>query len=282
MRQSVHLTALVAGALILSACAQKKDEDIKQALDSINVIDESNLNEVMLTSADPEEAVAYFRRAVNEKPDRVDLKRDLAKALIRANKPTEAAKILTDITQGGGGTSEDRVLLAEALIRSNDWKRAEATLNTVPPTYETFDRYRLEAMIADSNKRWDKADSFYDTAAGMTTRPAGVLNNWGYSKLTRGDYPGAEKLFGQALTYDRNMFAAKNNLVLARAAQRKYDLPIIPMTQVERAQLLYTIALSAIKQGDVVIGRGLLEDAIDTHPQYFEEAVRALEALNSK
>ena len=93
---------------------------------------------------------------------------------------------------------------------------------------------------------------------------------------------GNPKLFGQALTYDRNMFAAKNNLVLARAAQRKYDLPIIPMTQVERAQLLYTIALSAIKQGDVVIGRGLLEDAIDTHPQYFEEAVRALEALNSK
>ncbi|MCV2865568.1 tetratricopeptide repeat protein [Albidovulum sediminicola] len=280
MRQSVHFIAILAGALALSACDKNKDQDVKKALESINVIDESNLNDVMLTSADPEEAVAYFQRAVREKPDRVDLKRGLAKSLVRANRAVEATKVLNDIIQGGSGTSEDRVLLADALIRSNEWKRAETELNAVPPTYETFDRYRLEAMIADANKRWDKADSYYDTAAGMTTRPAGVLNNWGYSKLTRGDYPGAEKLFGQALTHDRNMFVAKNNLVLARAAQRKYDLPIIPMTQVERAQLLYTIALSAIKQGDVVIGRGLLEEAIETHPQHFEEAVRALEALN--
>lgn len=280
MRQSVHFIAILAGALALSACDKSKDQDVKKALESINVIDESNLNDVMLTSADPEEAVAYFQRAVREKPDRVDLKRGLAKSLVRANRAVEATKVLNDIIQGGSGTSEDRVLLADALIRSNEWKRAETELNAVPPTYETFDRYRLEAMIADANKRWDKADSYYDTAAGMTTRPAGVLNNWGFSKLTRGDYPGAEKLFGQALTHDRNMFVAKNNLVLARAAQRKYDLPIIPMTQVERAQLLYTIALSAIKQGDVVIGRGLLEEAIETHPQHFEEAVRALEALN--
>ncbi len=282
MRHIVGVTVVVAVSIVLSACSKPEDENVEEALASINVIDESNLNEVMLTSADPEEAVAYFRRAVGEKPGRVDLQRGLAKSLIRAQKPVEAAQVLTAITQGSGGTSEDRVLLADALIRSNEWKRAEAELAAVPPTYETFDRYRLEAMIADANKRWDKADSFYDTAAGMTTRPAGVLNNWGYSKLSRGDFPGAEKLFNQALTYDRNMFAAKNNLVLSRAAQRKYDLPIVPMTQVERAQLLYTIALSAIKQGDVIIGRGLLEDAIETHPQHFEEAVRALEALSKQ
>ena len=282
MRQSVGFTIFMTVSLFLSGCETQKEQNVDEALASINVIDESNLNDLMLTSSDPEEAVAYFRRAVGEKPGRVDLKRGLAKSLIRAKKPVEAAKILTEITQGPGGTSEDRVLLADALIRSNEWKRAETELNAVPPTYETFDRYRLEAMIADANKRWDKADSFYDTAAGLTTRPAGVLNNWGYSKLTRGDYPGAEKLFNQALTYDRNLFAANNNLVLARAAQRKYDLPIISMTQVERAQLLYTIALSAIKQGDVIIGRGLLEEAIEAHPQHFEEAVRALEALSTQ
>ncbi len=50
-------------------------------------------------------------------------------------------------------------------------------------------------MVADSKKNWKKADSFYEIAAGLTTKPAGVLNNWGFSKLTRGDYAGAEKLF---------------------------------------------------------------------------------------
>ncbi|KKK84377.1 hypothetical protein LCGC14_2783970, partial [marine sediment metagenome] len=110
---------------------------------------------------------------------------------------------------------------------------------------------------------------------------AGVMNNWGYSKLTRGDYAEAERLFGEAIKYDRDMFTAKNNLVLARGAQRKYDLPVVPMSQIEQAQLLHTMALTAIKQGDVALGRGLLREAVDTHPQHFEAAARSLAALEA-
>ena len=108
-----------------------------------------------------------------------------------------------------------------------------------------------------------------------------VYNNWGYSKLTRGEYAAAERLFVDALRFDSSMFTAKNNLVLARGAQRKYTLPVVPMTQTERAQLMHTMALTAIKQNDVSIGKSLLNDAIDTHPQFFEAAVRALEALEN-
>jgi Tfp pilus assembly protein PilF len=175
---------------------------------------------------------------------------------------------------------DDRVSLADALIRSNDWARAEAELNKIPPTHETFERYRLEAMVADSKKDWKKADSFYEIAAGLTTKPAGVLNNWGFSKLSRKEFGAAEKLFTQALTYDPNLFTAKNNLVMARGAQRKYDLPVIAMTQTERAELLYTLGLTAVKQGDVTVGKGLLQNAVDTHPQHFEAAVRSLAALD--
>ena len=171
------------------------------------------------------------------------------------------------------------VMLADALIRANDWPAAKAELNKIPPTHETYERYRLEAMVADSKKDWKKADSFYEIAAGLTTKPAGVLNNWGFSKLTRGDYAGAEKLFIESLTYDATLFTAKNNLVLARAAQRKYDLPVIGMTQQERAQLLYTLGLAAVKQGDVEVGKQLLQEAVDTSPTYFEAAERSLKAL---
>ena len=136
-------------------------------------------------------------------------------------------------------------------------------------------------MIADSQKKWKKADSFYEIAAGLTTQPSNVINNWGYSKMARGDYKGAEKLFIESITYDRKLFTAKNNLVLARAAQKNYALPVIPMTTEEKAQLMYTFGLSAVKQGDTDVGRGLLQEAIDTHPRHFEEAVRSLEALNA-
>lgn len=274
------LLCLLAAGLV-AACDRSPKTDVRQAIADVNVIDESNLGDIMLTVADPEEAVAYFARTSAQNPERVDLKRGLAKSLVRADRPGEAAKIWAEVTASPEVTNDDRVAHAEALIRSNDWKGAEAALAATPPTHETFERYRLEAMVADSKKDWTRADSYYETAAGLTTRPAGVLNNWGYSKLSRGDAAGAERLFADSLRYDPSAFTAKNNLVLARAAQRRYDLPVVPMTQVERAMLYYTAALAAIKQGDVTIGRGLLQEAVDTHPQYFEEAARALAALDA-
>jgi Tfp pilus assembly protein PilF len=274
------LLALCCGTAVLSGCAGG-DAQANRALKAVNVIDESNLNDIMLTVGDPEEAVAYFTRTVAEQPNRVDLQRGLAKSLIRAQRPVDAAKVWEHVVGMEGATADDRVALAGAYIRSNEWEKAEATLNAIPPTHETYERYRLEAMVADYRKNWKKADSFYEIAAGLTTQPAGVYNNWGYSKLTRGDYAGAERLFIDALKFEPGLFTAKNNLVLARGAQRKYDLPVVQMTQAERAQLLHTMALTAIKQGDLNVGKALLQDAIDTHPQHFEAAVRALEALDA-
>lgn len=282
MRHAKFLALCLVGTVALSACQKSSDAEVQEALKSVNVIDESNLSDVMLTVADPNEAVSYFAGTLAENPDRMDIKRNLAKSLIRAQRPTEAATIWAEIVASAAVTNDDRVAYADALIRTNKWKAAEAELNKIPPTFETFERYRLEAMVADSNKSWKKADSFYEIAAGLTTKPAGVLNNWGFSKLTRSDYLGAERLFIEALTYDPKMFTAKNNLILSRGAQRKYDLPVIQMTQTERAELLYTLALTAIKQGDVNVGKGLLQEAVDTHPQHFEAAARSLAALDAK
>jgi Flp pilus assembly protein TadD len=280
MRHTVRVALCLAGLGLLSACGGR-DADASRALQSMSLVDETNLNDLMLTVADPAEAVSYFRRAVEEYPDRLDLQRGLARSLIRAGQPTEAVGLWAGIAARREATNEDRVAHADALIRTNQWGEAEAVLATVPPTFETFERYRLEAMIADSKQQWDRADSFYETAAGLTTRPASVLNNWGFSKLTRGDARGAERLFVEALRYDPHLFAAKNNLVMARGAQRNYTLPLVQMTQTERAQLLHTLAIAAIKQDDVITGRSLLEEAVETHPQHFDVAVRALRALDT-
>ncbi len=280
MRHTIFLT-LFAAAFGLSACEPSGDAQVDRALRDLNVVDETNLNEVMLTVGDPNEAVRYFANASVNAPDRVDLQRGLAKSLVRAGRTTEAVAAWQTVIAHPQANDEDRVDLADAYIRGNEWDNAAATLNAVPPTYETFQRYRLEAMVADSRQQWSKADSFYETAVGLTTRPAPVYNNWGFSKLTRGDYPAAERLFADALRFNPGMFTAKNNLVLARGAQRNYALPVVPMTQVERAQLLHTMALTAIKQNDITIGKSLLNDAINTHPQYFEPAVRALQALEN-
>ena len=280
MRHPILLAACIAGASVVAGCAEKDaNATVERAFKDVNALDGNDLSDVMLTVADPNEAVTYFQRVTAEKPENIDHQRGLAASLVRAKRAAEGVAAWQRVTSMPGATPNDHVEHADALIRSGDWATAEKVLDQVPPTHETFKRYRLEALVADSNKEWTKADSFYQTAVGLTTTPSGVMNNWGYSKLTRGDYAGAELLFSDAIRQDPSLFTSKNNLILARAAQRDYTLPVIPMEQTERAQLLHTMALSAIKQGDVETGKGLLREAIDTHPQHFEAAVRSLRAL---
>jgi Flp pilus assembly protein TadD len=282
MRHNTVLISLFVGATMLAACAEKSaDETVERAFQDVNVIDDANLNDVMLTVGDPNEAVSYFQRVIQEQPNKIEHHRGLSLSLIRAKRYDEGAAAWQKTVSLTGATDDDRVELADAMIRSGNWSGAEKTLTAIPPTHETFKRYRLEAIVADSKQQWKKADSFYEIAVGLTTKPAPVLNNWGYSKLTRGDYKDAERLFNSAIAQDGSLFTAKNNLVLARGAQRNYNLPVVPMDQSERAQLLHTMALSAIKQGDVETGKGLLREAIDTHPQHFEAASRSLAALEA-
>lgn len=274
------LLCLVA-ALVVSGCDKMRGDQVARTFQDVNVLDESNLSDIMLTVADPNEAVVYFQRTAEEQPERIDIQRGLGQSLVRASRFPEAVATFDQLVKRPEATDEDRVDHADALIRAGEWSRAKEVLDAIPPTHETFKRYRLEAMIADGNQDWKKADSFYEIAVSLTTKPASVLNNWGYSKLTRGDFTEAERLFGDAIRSDDKLFTAKNNLVLARGAQRKYTLPVIPMDQIERAQLLHTLGLSAVKQGDLETGKSLLRDAIDTHPQHFEAAVRSLKALES-
>jgi Flp pilus assembly protein TadD len=281
MRQTKFVMLCLVGTVGLAACQKSEEAEVERALKSINAIDGANLGELMLQASSPNEAVTYFRRTLSENPDRIDLRRGLAKSLVRARKPTEAVASWKHVLEHPESDNDDLIGYADAQIRAGDWTAAKQTLDTVPPTFESFERYRLEAMVADSVKDWRRADSFYETAIGLTTQPSSVLNNWGYSKLSRGDPAGAERLFTEALSYDRTAFTTKNNLVLARAAQRNYRLPMVDMTQTERAELLHTMALAAIKQNDITMGRQLLEEAVETHPQHFEPAIRALRALDA-
>lgn len=280
MYKSILFGVLASCTVLLGAC-DTTDNNGETQKKIVGVVDETNLNEIMLTVADPNQAVNYFRDALAQDPTRNDLKRNLAHSLVRAKRAQEAVEIYKQLDRGSELDSQSRVDYAEALVRSNKWADAKMQLNRVPPTFETFQRYRLEALVADSEKKWKKADSFYQTAVGLTTKPANVLNNWGFSKLTRKDYKGAEALFLRAITSDNKIFTAKNNLIISRASRKIYTMPVIPMTQTERAELTYTAALAAIKHGDKQTGRNLLEKAIELHPRHFEAAIRSLKGLST-
>jgi Flp pilus assembly protein TadD len=276
--RTIFRALLTGGLVVLAACGTT---DVSRAVSGAADAEADSIREIMLTVAEPGEAVGWFRTQLDEDPDAIDHRRGLARSLVRAGRHAEAVLAWRRVTELDGAAPADSVNLADALVRTSDWPGARATLDAIPPTFESFDRYKLEAMVADADRQWARADAFYETAADLTTTPASVLNNWGFSKLTRGDGAAAERLFTEAITYDPDLFTAKNNLVLARATRRTYALPIVPMTVEERAQLLHTAGLAAVKQGDVEIGRAMLEDAVATHPRHFEPAVSALAALGA-
>ncbi|MDP7149522.1 MAG: tetratricopeptide repeat protein [Paracoccaceae bacterium] len=284
MRSPFVISALLGSALVLSACEEGLQlgvDPVAEALEAVKGADGDNLNEIMMTVAEPSEAVTYFQRVLAQDPENIDLKRGLAISLVRSDRSAEAVTVWSDVTRHPDSVTADLVNLADALVRADQWDAAREVMNRIPEEEGSYQRYRLAAMIADAGEEWEKADEYYETASGLTMKPAAILNNWGYSNLIRGKFLDAEMLFQEAIRQNGKLFTAKNNLMMARGAQRKYDLPVMPMTQTERAELLYTLALTAIKNGDVQIGTGLLREAVDSHPQYFEAAVRSLNALEN-
>lgn len=67
--------------------SKASDAQVSRAIQDVNVIDSTNLNDIMLTVADPNEAVAYFQKSLRQDPERVEFQRGLAKSLIRARRP---------------------------------------------------------------------------------------------------------------------------------------------------------------------------------------------------
>lgn len=272
-------TSTIVFMAFVAGCSPMTEEEKNADLGPIDVMGQEGMSEIMLNLADPGQAVIFFRERLAEEPENIETKRNLALALVRARQYADAALQYEQIVAVGQATADDRLNYADALVRNGAWEGARTQLDSIPPTVENFRRYFLEALVADHNKQWEKADSFYDIAKGLTTRPGQVYNNWGQSKAARGRLSEAETLFKQAIAADPSLFAAKNNLVISRAKRKVYDLPVIPMTDIERAVLLFNIARQAIDNGDTDIAAGMLDTAIDVHPQHFEPAVALRNSL---
>ncbi|MEX2517875.1 MAG: tetratricopeptide repeat protein [Paracoccaceae bacterium] len=275
-------TALLA-ALALGACAGPMDEPPQLSGDDqpINVIDASSLNELMLTVSDPDDAVSYFQRALNEDPGRVDYQRGYALALARARRYGEAAEQFEALEQDGAANDRIRIEHAHSLARLERWPEADAQMAQVSAGADSARRYLIDAMLADQRSDWTAADIAYEQARRHSANPARILNNWGVSKMSRGETEAAAKTFEEALSFDPRLFNAKNNLAVARALKGEYRLPLVSMTEVERAIMLHNIGVIALRRGDVREAKGLFTMAIAAHPQYYPEAAEKLAALEA-
>ena len=266
----------VMATLALAGCesiAQKKDPIPK------SVIDAANLNDLLLAAGDAEESVQYFQAALAQEPNRADFRRGLAISLSRAKRYPESARVFQELVTLGQDTPEDRVNYAFVAARLQRWDDVRAVVNELPPGVETSRRYMVVAMLADHDQNWALSDQSYARAETLATNPAGVINNWGVSRMSRKDLTGAEATFERALSFDSRLFSAKNNLAISRGLQGNFELPIVPMTEKEKAIILNNLGLIAVRRGDKDIAKGLFAAAVDAHPQHYAAAADRLAAL---
>ncbi|MFK7945521.1 MAG: tetratricopeptide repeat protein [Paracoccaceae bacterium] len=246
-----------------------------------NVIDAAQINDLLLTAGDPNESVIYFEAALANEPGREDFRRGLAKSLTRAKRYPEASRIYQEMIALGQDKPTDKLEYAMVAAHLQNWDEVERLVATVPAGLNTPRRYMVEALLADQKQNWSAADTAYATAESLTTNPASVLNNWGVSLMSRGDLTRAQGTFERALTYNSRLFSAKNNLAISRGLQGNYQLPVIPMTEKEKATILNNLGLIALRKGDKNVAKGLFAAAIDTHPQHYSAAADRLAALEA-
>ncbi len=279
MRPTLFLIALsaLAGCQDLpSASVDRETERAGQA----NPLDIQGLNEIMLTVAGSQEAVLYFRQALAADPDNPTLRRGLARSLARDGRHAEARIVWRELIENGAATPDDRVEYALSLARLGQWEEVEAQLVQLPERRAPR-QLMLAALLADHRQAWPEADAAYEAARAVSPQPGAVLNNWGVSKMARGDFSAAERLFEEALTYDPSLFSAKNNLAIAYGLQRRYTLPLLTLTGEEKATLTHNLAVIALRRGDREVAEGLLQQALDAHPAHYAPAADKLAALRA-
>lgn len=246
-----------------------------------SVIDAAQINDLLLTAGDPNESVAYFEAALANEPERADFRRGLAKSLARAKRYPEAGRIYQEMIALGQDEPTDKLDYAMVSAHLQKWDEVEQVIGSVPAGLNTARRFLVEALLADHKQNWPAADAAYASAEALTTNPAGVLNNWGVSLMSRGALPRAESTFERALTFNSRLFSAKNNLAISRGLQGNYQLPVVPMTEKEKAIILNNLGLIALRRGEKNIAKGLLAAAVDTHPQHYAAAADRLAALEA-
>ena len=270
--------AITVTAMGLAACVSVSDK-VDPLAESI--IDEADLNDLMLTAADPSDAAEYFQQALTREPDRADFRRGLAISLSRAKRYKEAARVFQELIALDQDKPVDRLEYAIVAMKLDRWEDVRTLSQSLPDGLQTPRRYAIDAMLADQDNDWAAADEAYARAEELSARPAAVLNNWGASQMSRGDLSVAAKTFERAISFDARLFRAKNNLAIVRGLQGHYALPLVPLNDAERAVLLNNLGIIAMRQGEEKIARGLFAAAVDSHPQYYSGAADKLAALEA-
>lgn len=157
---------------------------------------------------------------------------------------------------------------------------ARAT-HACPQRWQGWNGY---GVALDLQHRWDESRAAYDAAYRLVDRPAGVMNNFGFSLLMQGKPDQAARLFAAARAADPDNMLYANNEDMARVmAGQKLTEPDMKNSQPDDwGRRLSNAGYVAMRMGRNGEAEAYLSRSITESDRYFAQAAANLEALKAR
>jgi len=106
----------------------------------------------------PKEAIASYRKALEDDPDNVDTERGLATALLRDGQLDEALKIFNNVVTAEPQDAQSQIKIADIQRQQGHYDQALATLEKAKPlAQDNLELNYNEALVYDTLGRYDDA-----------------------------------------------------------------------------------------------------------------------------
>lgn len=126
----------------------------------------------------PKEAIAAYRRALEDDPDNLDTERGLATALLRDGQLDDALKIFKTVVAAEPQDSQSMVKIADIERQQGHYDDALATLEKAKPlAQDNLELSYNEALVYDSLGRYDDAVRTLKGLVDSTSHPDGVYTD---------------------------------------------------------------------------------------------------------
>jgi Flp pilus assembly protein TadD len=233
-----------------------------------------------MEEGDADKALFYFVRALQFRPDNVDLLMQIAEIQMRQQDFALAKRAFLITLQHDPNHSG--ALEGLGLIYMNEGKDEEAIRNLTSAVANDERLWRAHnalGVYADKAADYPAALQHYDLALSIYPEAGHVRNNRGYSKYLAGDIEGATlDLFTAA--NDWGFLHAWANLGKIYAEEGMYRDAIKTYKLVmSEANALNNTGYSAFENGDLLLAERYLTEAIRLSPTYFPSAEENLSLL---
>jgi len=236
--------------------------------------------EQAIQEGDTDKALFYFVRALQFRPDNVDLLMQIAEIQMRRQDFALAKRAFLITIQHDPNRSG--ALEGLGLIYMNEGKDEEAISNlmsAVANDERVWRAHNALGVYADKAADYPTALHHYNLALSINPEAAHVRNNRGYSRYLAGDIEGA-MLDLYTAANDWGFLHAWANLGKIYAEEGLYRDAIKTYKLVmSEANALNNTGYSAIENGDLVLAERYLNKAIRLSPTYFPSAEENLSLL---